>query len=117
MSTPQLAPSGAVTPPPGLAKDMKFVGLFTIIGGALNCLSIIGAIIGIPAIIAGLRLREAGEGYMAMAQGDPSGLQRSFAGQATFFKIQKVFIIIGLVLAALAILIGIIGGIFVALNR
>jgi hypothetical protein len=106
-STPQMAPSSSLAPPPGLAGDMKFVGLFTIIGGALNCLSIIGALIGVPAIIAGLKLREAGDGYAALAAGDPAGLQRSYAGQATFFKIQKIFIIIGLIMLALGIVAGI----------
>ncbi len=104
MSSPQLAPSGALAPPPGLAKDMKFVGLFAVIGGALECLSIIGALIGVPLIIAGLRIREAGDAYLAMAQGDASALQRSYAGQATFFKIQKILIIVGLIVCGLCFL-------------
>lgn len=41
-----------------LAGDMNFIGIFTIVGGAFYCLTIIGAIVGIPMIIAGVRLTE-----------------------------------------------------------
>ncbi len=42
-----------------MTKDMKFLGMFYIIYGVLTSLSIIGAILGIPLLISGLRLREA----------------------------------------------------------
>jgi len=42
-----------------MSGDMKFIGILTIIGGALTCLSIIGAAIGIPYIFAGIRLKDA----------------------------------------------------------
>ena len=41
-----------------MSGDMKFLGIFTIIMGSLSCITIIGAIIGIPYIIAGMRLKE-----------------------------------------------------------
>ena len=40
-----------------MTSDMRFVGLFTIIYGVLTCLTIIGALIGVPTIIIGLRIR------------------------------------------------------------
>ena len=39
-----------------MTGDMQFVGIFYIIIGALQCLSIIGAIVGIPLIICGLQI-------------------------------------------------------------
>ena len=87
-----------------MAGDMKFVGLFMIIIGALDCLSIVGALVGIPLIFAGLRAREAGDAYLAYAQGDYSALGRAFIGQASHFKIIKILVIIGLVLFCLYII-------------
>jgi hypothetical protein len=104
MSTPQVAPAGAVAPPQDMAGDMKFVGLFMIIIGALECLTITGALVGIPLIFAGLRARESGDAYLAYAQGDYSALGRAFIGQASYFKIIKILMIIGLVLGALGII-------------
>lgn len=46
-----------------MTGDMRFVGLFTIIGGAFACLGIITAIIGVPVIISGLRLHEAADSF------------------------------------------------------
>lgn len=84
---------------------MKFVGLFTIIYGGLVCLSIIGAIIGIPLIIAGLRLREAADSFEVYSKSnDTATLRKGFEQQGRFFFIQKIIIIVGLVLMALYIL-------------
>src|SRR5207302_10257148 len=94
MSTPQVAPTGAVAPPQGMTGDMKFVGIFMIIIGALDCLSIVGALIGVPLIFAGLRVREAADGFAAYAAGDYSGLGRAFIGQASYFKILKILVIV-----------------------
>ena len=101
MSTPQVAPAGAVAPPQGMSNDMKFVGLIYIICGALACLSIIGALIGVPVIFAGLRARESGDAYNAYSAGDYSALGRAFTGQASFFKILKIIMIIYIVLMCL----------------
>jgi hypothetical protein len=76
--------------------DMKFVGLFSIIYGALTSLSIVGAIVGIPMIIAGLRLRESADGYEAFARGDGSALTRAFEKQRSYFFIQKILIIVAI---------------------
>jgi hypothetical protein len=46
-----------------LSQDMKFMGYVYIIGGGLYCLTIIGAIVGVPVLISGLRLKDAGESF------------------------------------------------------
>jgi hypothetical protein len=98
MSSPQTG--FAVAPPAGMAGDMKFVGTFSLIYGALVCLSIIGALVGIPLIVAGIRLRESGEAYAAVPMGDPTALSRAYSGQASYFRILKILMIVALVLIA-----------------
>lgn len=87
-------------------SDMKFVGIFTIIYGAINCLSIFGAIIGIPLIFAGLRIREAADEYTRFqATNDNLALRRAFEKQGSFFNILKILIIINLVLIVIFVII------------
>ena len=88
-----------------MTSDMKFVGMFTIIYGAINCLSIIGAVIGIPMIFIGLRMRDAADYFEAFkSTNDKNALRRGFEAQAKYFKISKIMIIISLVLAVLYII-------------
>ncbi len=104
--------SSTVTPTPmmqmtvsKMSGDMRFVGIFYIITGALNCLSIVGAIIGIPYIICGLRLREAADAFNSyLGSNDMNLLERAFERQGSFFFIQKVLMIIGIIIAVLAII-------------
>lgn len=85
-----------------LNSDMRFVGIFTIIGGAIACLGIITAVIGVPLIISGLRLREAADSFTAyLASGDLTALQQGLERQGRYFFIQKVYIIVGLALFGL----------------
>lgn len=96
-----------------MTSDMKFVGLFTIIYGALTCLSIIGALIGVPLIFAGLRIREAADEYkFFQASNDLQALRRAFEKQGKYFNIIKILIIVGLVLTVLYIVFILIFGIF-----
>jgi hypothetical protein len=91
-----------------MSKHMSFVGMFCIIYGAIACLSIIGAIFGIPYIIAGLRIRESADSYLAFSRSsDARQLLTAFEKQSSFFFIMKVLIIVALVIFALY-LIGII---------
>jgi hypothetical protein len=88
-----------------MTGDMRFVGLFTIIYGAISCISIIGALIGIPLIIAGLRLREAADQFdMFKATNNPASMRMGFELQGKYFNIQKILIIIALVLAGISII-------------
>ena len=71
-----------------MCVDMKVVGTITIITGVLYCLSIIGAIVGIPVIIAGIRLREsAGAFSNYIGSNDVSRLVKGFERQSRFFFI------------------------------
>ncbi len=88
-----------------MAGDMRFVGVFYIVLGAFYCLSIIGAVIGIPFIICGLRVRESADAYTGyLGSGDTNTLERAFERQGSFFFIQKVLMIISLVLIVLYII-------------
>jgi len=88
-----------------MTNDMRFVGLFTIIYGALSCLSIIGAIIGVPLIIAGLRLRESSDNFVLwLTSKEENKLIQGFDLQGKYFFINKVIIIISLILFGLYII-------------
>ena len=96
-----------------MASDMNFVGMFTIIYGAISCLSIIGAIIGIPLIFAGIRLREAVDEYKIFQTSNSSAaLRRAFEKQQRYFYILKILIIVSLVMMVLYIILFIVFGIF-----
>ncbi len=88
-----------------MTSDMRFVGLFVIIYGVLNCLTIIGALIGVPLILAGLRMREASDQfhYFRMTN-DPAAMRSGFELQGRFFRIFKILIIVALVLTVLYII-------------
>ena len=88
-----------------LTSDMRFVGIFYIIVGALYSITIIGAILGIPLIISGLRLRESSDSFSSfMFSSDNNMLERALERQSRFFFIQKIFIIITLVFMVLYII-------------
>lgn len=84
---------------------MKFVGMFRIIFGAIYCLTIIGAIVGIPIIISGIRVREAADSFSTYIRSNEFiHLQIGFEKQSRFFFIEQVFLIIGLVISAIYLL-------------
>jgi hypothetical protein len=87
-----------------MAGDMNFVGIFYIIIGAIECLTIIGAIVGIPLIICGLRLRESSDSFKGyLASGDSFMLERALERESRFFFIQKVLLVISIALFVLYI--------------
>jgi hypothetical protein len=95
-----------------MTGDMQFVGIFYIIIGALQCLSIIGAIVGIPLIICGLRLRESADAFRGYLTTNDSGmLESALERQSRFFFIQKVLLIISIVIFVLYIIFIIVFGI------
>lgn len=88
-----------------MIRDMKFVGMFVIIVGGINCLSIIGAIIGIPYIFIGMRIRESAEQFeIYKMNNDARAMRMGFELQSKYFRIIKILIIIMLVLMVLAII-------------
>lgn len=98
---------------PDMAKYMNFIGLLQIIGGALYCLTIIGAIIGVPVIFMGIRLREAADGFKKyLASDSKQDLSLAIEKQTKSFFINFILTIIGLVLMGiyLIVIIGILVG-------
>lgn len=94
-----------------MGSDMKFVGLFHIIYGALNCLTIIGAVIGVPFIIAGIRLRESADSFSTYLRTNNIKIMESALERASkFIYMHKILIIIYLVMIGLGILFLIIFG-------
>ena len=88
-----------------MAGDMLFVGIFYIVIGAIECITIIGAIIGIPLIISGLRLRESADSFRSyLTTGDSFMLERALERESRFFFIQKVFLIISIVVFVIYII-------------
>lgn len=88
-----------------MSKDMKFLGIVAIIYGILNCLTIFGALIGVPYIFAGIRLKESGESFGFYSTNyDEIALQQAIERQKRFFFIMKVLVIIGIAVTVLIIL-------------
>ena len=90
---------------PGMTKYMKFVGTFAIIIGIVYCVTIIGAIIGIPMYLMGKRLRESADSFLKYRRsGSGQDLYSAIERQTRAFYIQYIFVIIGLVLLGLNII-------------
>jgi hypothetical protein len=91
---------------PKMTKYMKLIGLLQIIGGALYCITIIGAIIGVPVIFMGIRLREAADGFRRyLASDSKQDLEFAVEKQTRSFFIQFVLAIIGLVIMGIYIIV------------
>ena len=85
-----------------MAKDMKFIAYFTMIASGLACITIVGAIWGVPLFISGLRLRDASDKFNDYHRtNDIQTIFQGFEKQRTYFFIQKVFIIIGVIFTLL----------------
>jgi|SRR5205823_4764367 len=103
MASPQTT-SGALLPPK-MTSDMKFVGMFQIVYGAFACLSIIGALVGIPMIMSGLRLRDSADAYTNyQSTPDPNWLSRALQFQGGYFNLQKIVAIISIIMFVVGIL-------------
>lgn len=104
------------TPPPPVASfahplgprygstlgDMRFMGWVTLVYGVLTCLTIIGAVLGVPVIIAAHRFIEAVnrlEVYGRSAA--PEDLKAGFDELGRSFRILKVITIVYIVLTVL----------------
>ncbi len=89
-----------------LSGWMKFMGVYSIIAGAISCLGIITAAIGIPMIFAGLGLNRASESLKQYkANNNQYILNEVFTNMNKYFKIQGILIIIGLVVSVISIII------------
>lgn len=84
---------------------MKFFAFYNIICGAVVCLGIISAIIGIPMIIMGLRFKESAEDFEELADtGNMNALLSALNNQGRSMKIQMILIIISLAILVLYII-------------
>ena len=91
---------------------LKFVGIMTIIAGALQALSIIGIIIAWIPIWMGVLLLQAGKAAEQIAaSADASKLVEFIAKLRTYFLLQGILIILGIVGVFLLILFYIVMGI------
>ncbi|EOC99236.1 DUF5362 family protein [Caldisalinibacter kiritimatiensis] len=94
-----------------LSKWTGFVGIMTIIGGALTCLGAIGTfgislIPGIITIILGVKLRKAKTSIDSYINGNGNELNNVFDSLGVYFKIQGILIIISLVIAVIGLIFG-----------
>jgi len=91
---------------PQMAKYMQFVGTFILVVGIIYCVTIIGAIFGIPMYYMGRRLKESAQSFLNYLRSDSrQDLYNAIEKQTRAFFIQYVFTIISLVLLALYIII------------
>lgn len=97
--------SDLATPLSSGAGWMKFVGIMFILQGALTALSLVGIVIAwIPIWIGVLVMQSAGAIERAQVSGDAMALKEALAKLRTYFVIQGVFYLIGLVLAVIGFL-------------
>lgn len=88
-----------------MSGDMTFLAIFEIIIGALYCLTIIGAAIGIPMIFAGLRLKESADAFTSYTTAAESGMLRGALEKlGRHFHIHKILVIVSIVLTVLYII-------------
>lgn len=90
----------------GMCKDMRFVGVCSIVYGGFSCLSLLGAVIGVPIILMGLRMRESADAFSSYSSSeDKNTLTYAIDRLSKMFFHFKLWIIISLVGFALYILI------------
>ena len=100
-----------------LGKWSGFVGIVTLICGIISCITIVGIIPGVVAIIIGLKLRSV-KSYADQLVSDQDGesqfnrLNLMMTDLSSYFKIQGIMMIIGLAIAAIGILIAIAAAVF-----
>jgi len=85
-----------------LSGWMKFLGIYTIVSGAISCLGIITAAIGIPLIFAGIALTKGAKSIKTYKQfNSPYVLSEVFTSMNKYFKIQGIIAIVGIVILAI----------------
>ncbi len=95
----------------------KFWGIMTLIGGALFSITIIGAVIGIPYILAGLAaIRAADEIGRYNSTRDPAASVRAASEYARHFKIMAILTIVTLALYIVGVAVALVLGLTTAAN-
>jgi hypothetical protein len=91
---------------PNMTRYMSFLGVLAIIGGILYCITIVGAIIGIPIIFVGVRMRESAEAYRRyLTSNSNQDLYTALERQTRAFFIHYVLAIIGLVILGIYLIV------------
>jgi hypothetical protein len=89
-----------------LSGWMKFIGIYTIVTGALTCIGIITAALGIPLIFAGIALTRGSKSIKSYKQhNSPYILNEVFTSFNKYFKIQGIMAIIGIAIFVIYIVI------------
>ncbi|MHB8062960.1 MAG: DUF5362 domain-containing protein [Ruminiclostridium sp.] len=87
-----------------LSGWMKFVGIYTIVTGAITCIGVITAAIGIPLIFAGIALTKASSSIKTYKQhSSPYVLNEVFTSMNKYFKIQGIIAIVGIAILVIYI--------------
>lgn len=82
-----------------LSGWMKFIGIYTIVIGAITCVGIITAAIGVPLIFAGLALSKSAKSLKTYKNyNSPYVLNEVFTSFHKYFKIQGILTIISIIL-------------------
>lgn len=85
-----------------LAGWMKFIGIYTIVVGAITCLGIITAAIGVPMILSGIALTKASQNIKVYkSYNNPFILNEIFTHINKYFKTQGIFIILGIIFSVI----------------
>jgi hypothetical protein len=85
-----------------LAGWIKFIGIYTIVIGAITCIGIITAAIGVPLILSGISLAKASTSLMNYkSSGSPHVLTEIFTFLNKYFKTQGILVIVGIALSVL----------------
>ena len=88
-----------------LGSDMKWTAILLIIIGALTCIGIVTALIGVPMIIAGLRMNEAARAFQDYSQSqDQNALAYAIEHQGKSFAILKILVIVYIILSIISII-------------
>lgn len=89
-----------------LSGWMKFIGILTIISGAITCFGIITAAIGVPMIFSGISLNKASKSVKDYAQyNSPNVLSEVFNYLQKYFKTQGILAIVGIGLSVLYLIV------------
>lgn len=87
-----------------ISSDMNLLSYFSIIYGIVLSLGLITAVIGVPLIISGVKLKKSSESLMQVSENSELiNLESAFSNLRVFFKIHKLILIIAIISSALLI--------------
>ena len=87
---------------PGTLGDMRFMGYTVIVVGVMNCLTIIGAILGVPLIISGRQFLDSAARFEEVRHGGgTNSLAAGFHDLGRSLRILKILVIIYIVLTVM----------------